>query len=138
MRTHPRHCKGSSPCDEDHTYLCARCGGEFITHSETHFKNVRQLTLPSKFWPVCSLPCYRASYATSSDSNPNGISWNDIGAIPLPDWDPDEPIDFMDLDDLDHLARIDLETILEENPGEALQDLPINDQAKAWIQGEEE
>lgn len=118
MRTHPRHCKtDEQPCTQEHTYYCALCGGEFITEEETFYvPRISGIVLPQKFWPVCSLRCYRRLYDGSSETNPNGISWSDLNMLTAEGIDPDEPIDFADLDDIEELARIHLNEILETNP----------------------
>lgn len=119
MKTHPRHCKpGEQPCTQEHTYFCAYCGTEFNVDEDSFFRPLNGVQLVNKFWPACSLRCYRGAYENSSDSNPNGLTWSDLGFDPSAGLDPNEPIDFKDLDDLQELDRILLNHILETNPEE--------------------
>lgn len=116
MRTHPRHCKpGEQPCEQEHSYYCANCGDLFSVDGTDHFLASNGITLPNRYWPACSLRCYRQQYDNALDSNPNGLSWSHLGLKPSEGIDPNEPIDFQDLDDLQELDRIDLNHILDTN-----------------------
>lgn len=119
MKIHPRHCKpGEQPCSQEHAYMCSTCGDQFVTDEATYLNRLTEL--PSKFWPVCSLHCYRNAFSDQQESNPNGLTWAELDIKVSEGFDPDEPIDFQDRDDLDELARIDLAYILETTPEEEL------------------
>jgi len=120
MKTHTRRCKDSEqPCKQEHTYYCALCAKEFETEESTfHKPSKASAVLPSMFWPVCSLEHYRSYFSDRGDTNPNIITWKHLGTRLDEGIDPDEPIDFLDGDDQDILAAIDLEYILDTNPEE--------------------
>jgi len=124
MRTHPRHCKpGEQPCTDEHTYNCASCGTEFICDLETHYKQPSGIVLPGKYWPAHSLQCYGSLFgADGYESNPNAVTWNDIGIQAQPGDDPQEPVDFGDYDVRRWLASENLEDQLSQMSDEGLLD----------------
>lgn len=120
MKTHPRHCKpGEQPCTQEHVYHCAYCGNQLVTFVDSFWRTPSGIVLGIMFWPACSLPCYRRLYAESGDTNPNAITWAAIGAPESEGYDPNEPIDFNDLDDQGRLEALVLEDILATNPHES-------------------
>ncbi len=120
MKTHPRHCRpNENPCTQEHTYICAECGNTFETHEDTHFyKRSAGVTYPSMYWPECSLHCYKLVSSFSENSNPMGLTWNDLDQIPDEGIDPSEPIDFQDPDyiqwDSNRILNLELEAISDE------------------------
>jgi len=121
MKMHPRHCKDlEQPCTQEHMYYCAFCSGEFNTEASTFHRLPSGINLPAKFWPVCSLRCYRQQFDNGLDSNPNGLSWTDIEIEPQPGEDPDEPIDFLDRDTENWLSGRQIESELQALEEEGL------------------
>lgn len=117
MKMHPRHCKmGEKPCKQEHAYICPICEDTYTTEEATHYYSNSGETLPSKYWPACSLRCYRTS--SPSSTNPNGLSWNDIEVIAPSGVDPDEAIEFDD-PDVDqffegHISTEELQALIQE------------------------